>query len=381
MSYSTALSIRIFWLLAVINMCVGGMVGLERTVVPLLGEAAFGLTAGVAVAGFIVSFSLSKALFNLLAGILADRLGRKQVLLVGWLLGLPVPLLLIWAPTWGWVIAANVLLGINQALTWSMTVNMMIDIMPAQRRGFAAGINEFAGYLGVSTLAWLTGLVAAAYRLRPEPFYLGVLVSFVGLGLALLIPETMTKTRVAPLRWVRGVGVPSMLGTATNLKDGLVWLALPLLLAGRGLSVADIGLVGGVYPLVWAVGQPFFGPLSDRIGRRPLITAGMALQGSGLIVLMVLPTFLWALVAAVLLGLGTALAYPTLIASVADRVPAAERATALGIYRFFRDAGYALGAIIAGAGLGWLEPTIFIVSGGLLAGAGLAAYSLKPTST
>lgn len=339
------------------------MVGLERTVVPLLGEQ-YGLQAGVAVGAFIVSFSLSKALMNLLAGVAADRFGRKGVLIVGWLLGLPVPLLLIWAPSWAWVLVANVLLGINQALTWSMTVNMMVDVMPPKRRGFAAGINEFAGYLGVSLLAFLTGFVALSFSLRPEPFYLGIGVSLAGLGLSFFVSETTPAAKPPPLGWVRGVGLPSVLGMATNLKDGLVWLALPLLLIDRGLNLTEIGTVAGLYPLVWALGQPLFGPLSDRLGRHTLISPGMALQGSGLLLLALSSTFFWASVAAFLMGLGTALVYPTLIASVADRVPAEQRATALGIYRFFRDGGYALGAVVAGAGLAVLEPTL--VAGGFV---------------
>ncbi len=366
----------VFWLLALINVFVGGMVGLERTVVPLLGEEIFGLQAGVAVAAFIVSFSLSKALMNLFAGIAADRFGRKKVLLFGWFLGLPVPLLLIWAPSWNWVLFANVLLGFNQAFTWSMTVNMMVDIVAPQRRGFAAGINEFAGYLGVSLLAFLTALLAAQFNLRPEPFYLGIAVAILGLGLSLFVTETAPSTKPAPIAWVRGVGLPSLLGSATNLKDGLVWLALPLLLASRNMSLVEIGLVAGLYPLVWALGQPIFGPLSDSLGRRLIIAPGMALQGIGLLILAVSHSFFWALLAATVLGLGTAMAYPSLIASVADRVPQNKRATALGIYRFFRDGGYAAGAIIAGIGLLSLSPTLLVTSILLLVTAGLAWWYL-----
>ena len=219
-----------FWLLAVINVLVGSMVGLERTVVPLLGRDVFGLDAGGALAAFVISFGISKAVFNLFAGAWADRIGRRQVLRIGWLLGLPIPLLLIWAPSWPWIVAANVLLGANQALTWSMTVNMMVDLVPANRRGFAAGINEFSGYAGLSVLAFLTGLIAADHGLRPAPFYLGIGVAVLGLILSFLVRETAPSTKPSPLRWVRGVGVPSLLGAATNLKDGLVWLALPKLM-------------------------------------------------------------------------------------------------------------------------------------------------------
>ena len=364
-----------FWLLALINLFVGGMVGLERTVMPLLGES-FGLEAGVAVGAFIVSFSLSKALVNLLAGFAADRFGRKVVLVTGWLVGLPVPLLLIWAPTWAWVLFANVLLGVNQALTWSMTVNMMVDLAPPERRGFAAGINEFAGYLGVSLLAFLTGVVAANFSLRPEPFYLGVGVALGGLVLSLFAAETAPSSKPAPLAWVAGVGVQSLLGLATNFKDGLAWLALPLLLTTKNMTLLEVGAVAGLYPLVWALGQPVFGPLSDRLGRRTLIAPGMLLQGGGLILLAYAPSFSLASGAAVILGLGTALVYPTLIASVADSVAAEQRATALGIYRFFRDGGYALGAIVAGLGLTALEPSLSAAGLILMGLAVLAWYRL-----
>ncbi|GAB5603482.1 MFS transporter [Thermus sp. FJN-A] len=364
---------KLFWLLALVNLLVGGMVGLERTVVPLLAKEAFGVEKGAALGGFILSFGLAKALFNLLAGTLADRFGRKGVLVLGWALGVPVPLLLIWAPSWGWVIAANVLLGVNQALAWSMTVNMMVDLVPPHRRGVAAGVNEFAGYLGVSLLAFLTGVVAEAQGLRPAPFYLGLGVALLALALSLGVRETHRPLTPLRLRWVPGIGVASLLGLLTNLKDGLVWLALPILLAYRGFGPAEIGLVAGLYPLVWAGGQLVFGPLSDRRGRAPLIVGGMALQGLGLL-LLALPLGLGGvLLAAFLLGLGTSMAYPTLIAWVADRAPLEERATALGLYRFFRDGGYVLGALLAGVGLEGLSGVI----GGV--GIGMALLSVWAT--
>jgi len=345
-----------FWLLALVNLFVGSMVGLERTVLPLVAEQDFALRSGAAVGGFVVAFAAAKAAVNLLAGATADRLGRKRVLVLGWVVSLPVAPLLAWAPTWDVVIGANVLLGAGQALTWSMTVNMMVDLMPPTRRGFAAGINEFAGYLGVAVTAFVTGLIASQAGLRPWPFVLGVALAGVGLALSLAAPETAPMGRAPPLRWVRGVGIPSLLGLATNLKDGLVWLSLPLLLEARGFGLAQIGLVAGLYPLVWAAGQPLFGPLSDRVGRRGPVAAGMALQGVGLGLLAVAATLPAALIAATVLGLGTGMAYPVLIALVADRVAPAERATALGIYRFFRDGGYAVGALVAGVGLTQLGP-------------------------
>lgn len=336
------------------------MVGLERTVVPVLGSEVFGLGQGSALAAFVISFGLSKAVFNLFAGVLADRVGRRRVLLIGWTLGLPIPLLLIWAPSWGWIIAANLLLGVNQALTWSMTLNMMVDLVPPERRGLAAGLNEFCGYLGLSLLAFLTGVVAASYGLRPEPFYLGIAVSVLGLLLSFMVPETAPPAKPSPIGWIRGLGTPSLLGGATNLKDGLVWLALPLMMTSRGFNLTEVGLVAGLYPFVWAAGQILFGPLSDRVGRRRIILPGMLFQGVGLILLGTVSALSGMLLASFLLGLGTGMVYPTLIALVADRAPARDRATALGVYRFFRDGGYAAGAVIAGLGFATLSGLVTV---------------------
>jgi MFS family permease len=366
-----------FFLLALVNLFVGGMVGLERTVVPLLAEGEFGLERSIALGAFVMSFGIAKAVSNLFAGTLADRFGRKGVLLIGWLLGLPVPILLIVAPSWNWVIAANLLLGVNQALTWSITVNMMVDLVPAHRRGVAAGVNEFMGYLGVSLLAFLTGLVASSYGLRPAPFYLGVVVAVLGLLISLTVKETHKPMVALRLRWVKGVGLPSLLGLMTNLKDGLVWLSLPLLLSARGFSPAEIGSVAGLYPLIWASGQLVFGPLSDRVGRQALILAGVALQGVGLIVMANSPQLVIALLAAFLLGLGTSMAYPTLIAQVADKAPLEERPSALGLYRFFRDGGYVLGAALAGLGFLKLSEVLVWVGIIFLVVVGIATLCLQ----
>lgn len=366
-----------FWRLAAVNLFVGSMVGLERTVLPILADETFGLAAGVAVAGFIVAFSIAKAVVNLLAGAAADRLGRKRVLVLGWIVSLPVPALLAWAPDWNVVVFANVLLGAGQALTWSMTVNMMVDLMPPHRRGFAAGINEFAGYAGVAATAFLTGLIASQMGLRPWPFVVGMALAALGLALALTVRETGPAGTPPPLRWVRGVELPSLLGLAANLKDGMVWLSLPLLLAGRGMDLLQIGVVTALYPLVWAAGQPVFGPWSDRVGRRVPIALGTLLQGLGLMLFAARPGYPAALAAAALLGLGTAMVYPVLIAAVADRVPLAERATALGIYRFFRDGGYALGAFAAGVGLAAAEPVV-AGTGAVFVALALVAWTLLP---
>jgi MFS family permease len=348
-----------FFLLAVTNLFVGGLVGLERTILPLLAENDFRLERGLAIGAFVMSFGLAKAITNLFAGTLADRFGRKGVLLLGWLLGLPVPILLIVAPNWNWVIAANVLLGINQALTWSMTINMMVDLVPAHRRGVAAGINEFMGYLGVSLLAFLTGVVASNYGLRPIPFYLGIVLGLLGILFSIAVKETHKPIAALKLHWVKGVEIPSLLGFMTNMKDGLVWLALPLMLSARGFTPSEIGSVAGLYPFIWASGQLIFGPLSDRIGRMGLILFGIFIQGIGLVLIGISTQFSMAILAAFLLGLGTSMAYPTLIARVADKAPVEQRASALGIYRFFRDSGYVLGAALAS--LGFLNLSVVLL--------------------
>jgi MFS family permease len=361
-------------LLAVNNLFVGGMVGLERTVLPLPSAEAGNAAVFAALPALVIGFGITKAVLNLLVGALADRLGRRRVLLAGWLLAAPIPLLL--SAGGGEPLAvmiANVLLGANQALAWSMTLNMMIDLAPARSRGVTAGLNEFSGYAGVSLLALLTGLVAGAQApwlggWRPGPFELGYLLVALGLASALAAPETGGGGR-APLRWVAGVGLPSLLGMATNLKDGLVWLALPLMLAGRGFEPAGIGVVTALYPGLWAAGQLVFGAASDRIGRRAPIALGMLLQGAGLVTLALATSYGTALLSATLLGLGTGMAYPTLLAFVSDQAAPEQRATALGIYRFFRDGGYALGA-------GVLLLGVPLAGGALAVGLGTIALAL-----
>ena len=363
---------RQFSLLVLINAFVGAMVGLERTVLPLLAEQEFGLASKAAILSFLVSFGAVKALANLLAGHLSDRLGRKRILVLGWLVGIPVPLLIIWAPSWGWIALANVLLGINQGLCWSTTVIMKIDLAGPRRRGLATGINEFAGYVAVSLSALATGYIAAAYALRPYPFYLGV--AFAGMGLALsalFVRETQGLTRqeariapegaggtAGPLRfrevlWQaswrdRTLFAASQAGLVNNLNDGMVWGLLPLFLAGAGLGVEAIGLIAALYPGVWGISQLWTGALSDRLGRKWLIAGGMWVQAVGI---WLFPTTegitSWTL-GAILLGLGTALVYPTLLAAVSDVAQPQWRASAVGVYRLWRDSGYAVGALLSG---------------------------------
>lgn len=382
-----------FLLLVLINAFVGAMVGLERDVVPLLGARTFGLASASAGLSFIVSFGVVKALANLSAGRLSDRLGRKGVLVAGWLAALPVPFLLILAPSWGWVVVANVLLGVNQGLCWSTTVIMKIDLVGPARRGLAMGLNEAAGYGAVALAAAGSGYLAAAYGLRPWPFVPGVAFAFAGLLLSALFvreshgfarheahllasapaaaaaavtaPERAARTGAAPktahspspsfaevfLRtsWRdRSLSAVSQAGVVNNLNDGLAWGLFPLFFAGGGLGVVQIGLLAGLYPGVWGVAQLATGALSDRVGRKPLIVGGMWLQAAALVLLPLTRGFApWA-GAMVLLGLGTALVYPTFLAAVSDVAHPAWRASAVGVYRLWRDSGYAVGALLAG---------------------------------
>ena len=358
-----------FSLLVAVNALVGGMIGQERTVLPLLAERTFGLTAFTTATTFIVAFGATKALANLATGALADRIGRKPILVAGWLIGAPVPLLLIWAPSWRWVIVANVLLGINQGMTWSATVIMKIDLVGPDRRGLALGLNEAAGYGAVALTALVTGEIAATHGLRPEPFYLGIAFVALGLGLsAAFVRETRhhaehegtaTRSSAASERRFRSVfaltswqdrslAAVSQAGLVNNAVDGLAWGILPLLFASQGLSVGRIGALAALYPGVWCIAQLFTGAWSDRVGRKPLIVAGMLLQGVALALMAASTGFgPWA-IAAVLLGAGTALVYPTLIAAVGDVAHPTWRATAVGVYRLWRDAGYVVGGLLSG---------------------------------
>ena len=370
-----------FSLLVGVNALVGGMVGQERTVLPLLAERTFHLTAYTAALTFIVAFGAVKATTNFVAGTLSDRIGRKPVLVAGWLIGLPVPLLILWAPSWGWIIAANALLGINQGLTWSTTVIMKIDLAGPERRGLAMGLNEAAGYGAVAITALATGAIAAAHGLRPEPFYLGVAYAGLGLGLsALFVREThgharheATTTRVhtageLSTREVfalttyreRALSAVSQAGLVNNLNDGLAWGLFPLLFASHGLSVGRIGLLAAFYPAVWGLGQLVTGALSDRWGRKRLIAGGMLLQAGAIGLIAAATTFgPWAL-GAMLLGAGTAMVYPTLLAAIGDVAHPAWRASAVGVYRLWRDSGFAVGALIAGVVADWLGLTAAI---------------------
>lgn len=359
---------RQFSLLLLVNAFVGGMVGLERTVVPLIGSEEFKLASTTLVVSFIVSFGVIKALANLVSGQLADTWGRKRVLILGWLFGLPVPFIIMWAPTWEWVVFANALLGINQGFAWSMTVIMKIDLVGPKSRGLAVGLNEFAGYLSVGVTAFLTGYIAAHYGLRPAPFYLGIAYGLLGLLLSVLIvrdtrqhvlleaggqrtpeePPSFWKIFALTSYGSRNLFAACQAGLVNNLNDGMSWGIFPLFFTSFGLGIERIGILKAVYPAVWGVFQIATGPLSDRWGRKGLIVAGMWVQAIGLLMTALSRSFEWWLIASLLLGLGTAMVYPSLIAAVSDASHPAWRARSLSVYRFWRDLGYAVGALSAG---------------------------------
>jgi MFS family permease len=370
-----------FTLLIIVNAFVGAMVGLERTVVPLIAEQDFGLVSRSIVLSFLVSFGIVKALANLFAGRMSDRLGRKQILIVGWLAGLPVPFLIIFAPNWGWIVFANLLLGINQGLCWSTTVIMKIDLVGPKQRGLAMGLNEFAGYLAVSFSALLTGYLAAAYGLRPAPFFPGIAFAALGLLLSLFfVRDTQGHARLEASRshgqssgqpgtddmsagsqptfayillltsWKdRALFAASQAGMVNNLNDGMVWGLVPIYLAGAGLPLEQVALVAAIYPGVWGVTQLATGALSDRWGRKGMIAYGMWIQAIGIGLLVFGKSFLPWLGASALLGIGTAMVYPTLLAAVSDVAHPEWRASAVGVYRLWRDGGYAVGALLSGA--------------------------------
>ena len=359
-----------FALLVLVNAFVGAMVGLERTILPAIGQQDFHLAAKTAVLSFIVVFGVTKAVTNYLAGRLSDRLGRKHVLVGGWLVAAPVPFLLMWAPSWTWILLANALLGVSQGLTWSTTVIMKIDLAGPERRGLATGLNEFAGYVAVAGSALATGYLAARHGLRPEPFYLGIAFVVLGLGFSVLLVRE-TKHHVAVESRLQGDLLPgdqpsprevfwrttlldrnlssiSQAGLVNNLNDGMAWGLFPLFFAAAGLDLARIGTLAAIYPGTWGVAQLLTGAWSDRVGRKWLIASGMGTQAIGLAVVVLSSGFAGFALGAVLLGLGTAMVYPTLLAAIGDVAHPAWRASSVGVYRLWRDLGYAIGALLAG---------------------------------
>ncbi len=358
-----------FSLLVLVNALVGAMIGMERSILPALAEHEFHLTAHSAILSFIVVFGVSKALTNYLAGRLSEYWGRRRILILGWCFAIPVPWLLIWAPSWNWILIANVLLGISQGLTWSTTVIMKIDLAGPHRRGLAMGLNEFAGYGAVAVSALVTGALAAEYSLRPAPFYLGFGLLALGLGLSLFaVRETQGHAEqeskahrggqdadLSPSEIFRrtSFGDPnlssaSQAGLVNNLNDGMAWGLFPIVFATAGMSLGQIGTLAAVYPGVWGLGQLVTGALSDRIGRKGLIVAGMWMQALGILAIAYGSTFAFFLTGAVLLGAGTAMVYPTLLATIGDVAHPSWRGSAVGVYRLWRDMGYAVGALLAG---------------------------------
>ncbi|MEQ1752503.1 MAG: MFS transporter [Micropepsaceae bacterium] len=392
-----------FSLLVVVNAFVGAMVGMERSILPAIAEQEFHLVARTAVLSFIVVFGISKALTNYFAGRLSDRLGRKHILITGWLVAVPVPFFLMWAPDWNWVLAANLLLGVSQGLTWSMTVIMKIDLVGPKSRGFAMGLNEFSGYLAVGASALATGWLAAQYGLRPEPFYLGVAFAAAGLVLsALFVRETKhhlvhetamnSPSGLAPFLsqrevfWRtsvsdRNLSSVSQAGLVNNLNDGMAWGLFPLFFAAAGMGLQEIGILAAIYPAIWGIAQLFTGTLSDQIGRKWLIVGGMWCQAIAIALIAVTRDFAVFAACAALLGIGTAMVYPTLLAAIGDVAEPVWRASAVGVYRLWRDLGYAIGALLAGATADFfgLPLTILFVAALTLASGSLVAIRMRET--
>lgn len=355
---------RQFTLLVIVNAFVGGMIGLERTIIPQIAEADFGMAAKTAILSFIVVFGITKAITNYYTGTLASRFGRKNLLVTGWLVGIPVPVMLIFAPSWDWIIAANVLLGINQGLTWSSTVVMKIDLVGEKDRGFAMGLNEFAGYIAVALVAFLTGWIASSYGLRPYPFYLGIVLAIAGLMLSwLFVKDThqhvlleATTSNVPKLRnvfwettWLhKNLGSVTQAGLVNNLNDGMVWGLLPVLLVSKGFDLHETGIIVASYPAVWGIGQLFTGKLADRYCKKTLLFWGMLLQGIALLGMIRAESFGLFIALASLLGIGTAIVYPTFLAAVSDFTHPDQRPKSIGVFRLWRDLGYAIGAILTG---------------------------------
>jgi MFS family permease len=382
-----------FSLLVVVSAFVGAMVGLERSILPAIAEQEFQLAARTSALSFIAVFGLTKAATNYVTGRSADRVGRRALLIGGWVLAFPVPLLLMWAPNWSWVLAANALLGVSQGLTWSTTVIMKVDLVGPARRGLAMGLNEFAGYVAMAMTALATAWIAGTYGLRPAPFYLGIAIAVVGLLLSLLARDTTGHARVEstnagrpaqPISALaifqrttfrdRNLSSVTQVGFVNNLNDGMAWGLFPLVFASRGMTLAQVGVLAAIYPGVWSLLQLATGALSDRIGRKWLISSGMWVQAAGILAVAAADTFTGFAAGSGLLGAGTAMVYPTLLAAIGDHAHPSWRASAIGIYRLWRDAGYVAGALLAGlvTDLAGFDGAMSLI-GALTAASGLAA--------
>lgn len=353
-----------FTLLVIVNAFVGGMVGLERSIIPQLAELEFGLSSKSAILSFIVAFGVTKAIANYFTGRLANKIGRKNLLVIGWVLALPIPILLIYANSWAWIVVANILLGISQGLTWSSTVVMKMDLVGEKQRGLAMGINEFAGYLAVGIVAFLTGYIAQNYGIRPYPFYIGIVISVLGLLLTLIWvkdtrtfvsqeAKTSTVSKTENVFWTttftdKTLSSVTQAGLTNNLNDGMIWGLLPILLLQLRFDNQHIGIITAIYPTVWGIGQLVTGKLSDIISKKKMLFWGMLLQGIAIILLPFLKDFVTLALLSALLGIGTALVYPTFLSTIAQVTNPSQRAESIGTFRLWRDLGYALGAIVSG---------------------------------
>ena len=385
-----------FLLLVIVNIFVGGMVGLERTILPQLAEEKFALTVKTAILSFIVVFGVSKAITNYFTGVLADRFGRKNLLILGWLIALPIPFILIYASNWSWIVFANLLLGINQGLTWSSTVVMKIDLVGEKDRGLAMGLNESAGYLAVGGVAFFTGWVASTYGLIPYPFYIGIVLSVLGLVFSVFFikdtkhhvaKESVTSDKKLLKRvfwettWAnKNLGSISQAGMVNNLNDGMVWGLFPILLAGLDFDLKQIGIIVSVYPAVWGLGQLFTGKLADLLPKRALLFWGMLLQGLSLILMAVTIEFHHFIVLSALLGIGTAMVYPTFLVGIAAYTNPVQRAESIGVFRLWRDMGYAIGAVLTGiiADLLGINYSMFIIAIMTLISALIIRFRMDP---
>lgn len=353
-----------FTLLVIINAFVGGMVGLERSILPSLAEQEFHLAAKTAILSFIVVFGIVKALTNYYTGVLADRFGRRNLLISGWIIGIPIPFILMYAPSWNWIIAANVLLGINQGLTWSSTVVMKIDLVGEKQRGFAMGLNEFAGYIAVALVGFLTGFIAAEYGIRPYPFLIGIVLVLLGLlGSIFLIKDTKAHvaketvvSSITRLKHVfletswrdRNLGSVTQAGLVNNLNDGMTWGIFPILLASKNFNLSEIGVIISVYPAVWGLGQLFTGKMADLFPKKRMLFWGMLIQAIVLFFMVFAETMMEFVGLSASLGWGTAMVYPTFLATIAENTHPKDRAKSIGVFRLWRDLGYAIGAILTG---------------------------------
>jgi MFS family permease len=384
-----------FTLLVIINAFVGGMVGLERTIIPQFAEDRFGISSTTAILSFIAGFGLSKALANYFMGKLADSFGRKNLLIAGWFLAIPIPFLLIYAQSWNWVLVANVLLGVSQGLTWSSTVVMKIDLVGEKERGFAMGLNEFAGYLSVGLVAFLTAFIATRYGITPYPFYLGVFISIIGLLLSILfvkdtadfvkksVSHTLTEVKTSGVFWEttfknKTLSAVTQAGLINNLNDGMIWGLLPILLSTLIFKTQQIGVVTAVYPAIWGIGQLFTGRMSDIYSKKKLLFWGMLIQGLAILFIPLNQSYFVMVSLMAVLGLGTAMVYPTFLATIAEVSPPVQRAESIGVFRLWRDLGYVFGALISGvlADTFGLSTAIFFIGGLTLLSAGIIHFRI-----